>query len=374
MMAPTKTHARTPTALQAWTRREMLATLPAAAFLPGVLAQTPASKPSIRVRALNHMTLTVSDVQRSLDFYQGLFGMPIQARQGQTPCLRIGRGPQFIALAKAGANVAPHINHYCFTVEDFNVDRLLNVLAAHGVTRAEAGGAPGGGLSGGPMKVRVRMRGPESGGAKEGTPELYVGDPGGVVVQLQDPTYCGGAGVMGEVCLATPEPSPKKGLLTTGDLSHFTMRTPEPEKTIRFYREAFGMPIQVYQGKVPALGVAKGPQFVMFNGVPGGGGANTPAAATPAGSIHHACLTVDGFHVDRIFKTLNDYGLKPRGDAQGAAPALTYYVSMRMPDRGGIAPNGTPELYFTDPDGLVIQLQDPKYCGGGGALGEICPS
>ena len=65
---------------------------------------------------------------------------------------------------------------------------------------------------------------------------------------------------------------------------------------------------------------------------------------------------------------------EPRGSAQGAAPALTYYVSMRMPDRGGIAPNGTPELYFTDPDGLVIQLQDHKYCGGGGALGEICPS
>lgn len=351
-------------------RRDLLTSAPALALLPRSLVQAPGAKPSIRVRALNHMTLTVSDVQRSLDFYQGLFGLPIQARQGQTPCLRIGRGPQFIALARAGANVQPHINHYCFTVEDFNVDRLLNVLAAHGVTKAE-GGAAGGGLSGGPMKVRVRMRGLESGGAKEGTPELYVGDPGGVVVQLQDPTYCGGAGVMGESCLATPEPSPKKGLLTTGDLSHFTMRVPNPDATIRFYREAFGMPIQVYQGKVPALGVARGPQFIMYNGT-GGGAADSAASGPPAGQIHHACLTVDGFDVDRIFKTLSDYGLKPRGAAQGAAPPLTYYVSMRMPDRGGVAPNGTPELYFTDPDGLVIQLQDHKYCGGGGPLGEIC--
>lgn len=353
-------------------RRRLLASLPAFVALPGAFAQAPAAKPSIRVRALNHMTLTVSDVQRSLDFYQGLFGMPIQARQGQVPCLRIGRGPQFIALAKAGANVAPHINHYCFTVEDFHVDRLLAVLAAHGVTKAEPGGSPGGGLSGGAMKVRVRMRGPEAGGAKDGTPELYVGDPGGVVVQLQDPSYCGGAGVNGEVCLATPEPAPKKGLLTTGDLSHFTMRVPNPDDTIRFYREAFGLPIQVYQGKVPALGIAKGPQFVMYNGM--GGGASAAASGPQVGQIHHACLTVDGFDVDRIFKTLNDYGLKPRGSSQGAAAPLTYYVSMRMPDRGGAAPNGTPELYFTDPDGLVIQLQDPKYCGGGGMLGEICPS
>ena len=31
------------------------------------------------------------------------------------------------------------------------------------------------------------------------------------------------------------------------------------------------------------------------------------------------------------------------------------------------------ELYFTDPDGLLIQLQDTKYCGGSGSLGEVCP-
>jgi hypothetical protein len=44
---------------------------------------------------------------------------------------------------------------------------------------------------------------------------------------------------------------------------------------------------------------------------------------------------------------------------------------MRMPNRGG-APEGTPELYFSDPDGLSIQLQDVSYCGGGGYLGEVC--
>jgi hypothetical protein len=43
-----------------------------------------------------------------------------------------------------------------------------------------------------------------------------------------------------------------------------------------------------------------------------------------------------------------------------------------MPNRGG-AEGGTPELYFTDPDGLAMQIQDVKYCGGGGLLGELCP-
>jgi len=45
---------------------------------------------------------------------------------------------------------------------------------------------------------------------------------------------------------------------------------------------------------------------------------------------------------------------------------------MRMEDRGG-APGGTPELYFTDPEGLLMQLQDTSYCGGSGFLGNDCP-
>lgn len=44
---------------------------------------------------------------------------------------------------------------------------------------------------------------------------------------------------------------------------------------------------------------------------------------------------------------------------------------MRMADHG-YAPGGTPELYFTDPDGLVMQLQDTSYCCGGGFLGNVC--
>ena len=48
-----------------------------------------------------------------------------------------------------------------------------------------------------------------------------------------------------------------------------------------------------------------------------------------------------------------------------------HYVTLRMENRGG-APGGTPELYFTDPDGILLQLQDVRYCGGAGKLGEVC--
>src|SRR5438132_1120966 len=82
----------------------------------------------------------------------------------------------------AGLN-GPNINHICLAADNFNVDRIVGILAQHGFTKSDERG---------PMRVTVRMRGPEAGGGKEGTPELYFGDPDGIVIQLQDPRYCGG--------------------------------------------------------------------------------------------------------------------------------------------------------------------------------------
>ena len=45
-------------------------------------------------RKLNQLTLIVTDLRRSLDFYQGLFGMPIQAQRESLVLLRIDLGRQ----------------------------------------------------------------------------------------------------------------------------------------------------------------------------------------------------------------------------------------------------------------------------------------
>jgi hypothetical protein len=112
--------------------------------------------------------------------------------------------------------------------------------------------------------------------------------------------------------------------------------------------------------------------FVMFAGGGGGGRGAAAAAAPPRpASINHVCMNMENFKPDDVLRTLTTFGLSPRGEAQGAAGPLKHYVSLRMENRGG-APGGTPELYFTDPDGLLIQLQDVKYCGGGGFLGDVC--
>jgi catechol 2,3-dioxygenase-like lactoylglutathione lyase family enzyme len=338
------------------TRRSLLKSIPAMAAASGfagrALGQTAKQLP---VRSLSHATLTVTDQKRSVEWYQGLFGMGITARQGQAPSLQIGSGVEFLFFA-GGANAKPAIGHLCLAIDHFVLSSATSILEEHGIAKVE--GASGG-IAGGPMKYKVRMRPENLGGAKNGTAELYIGDPDGLAIQLQDSTYCGGGGELGEICYAKPEPAPSKGLLAIDDLSHFTLSVSDVARAQKFYQDLFAMPIQGHQGATPLLGAGHG-KFLTL----------APAGTRPP-EINHLCFRMKNFNQERIFKALSDYGLKPRGSAQGPAGPLQYYVSMRMPNRGG-APGGTAELYFTDPDGILCQLQDTTYCGGGGTLGEVC--
>jgi catechol 2,3-dioxygenase-like lactoylglutathione lyase family enzyme len=325
-------------------RRGFLASLPALLAAHRLIAQGAA--PQIRVNGLSQLTLTVSDPARSIAFYQGLFGMPIQARLGMTTFLRIGAGPRFLAIMPAAPGERPSISRFGMGVEGFDVGTVLKILAQHSVTdegRPEGAKVP-------PMKVRVITRGGNA-------PEMYVGDPAGIVFQLHDVSYCGGSGPLGNKC--QPEPAPKQGLLAVKDMSHFTIASPSAQ----FYADVFGMPVQAMQATTPAYGVGPGVHFLMFTGGARGGG---PAPSV----IDHACMSLDNFVPETVTKALTDYGLKPGARTDGA---LVTYISLRQENRGGAPVTGTPELYFTDPDGLAIQLQDTKYCGGGGYLGDVCP-
>ena len=75
-------------------RRELLGAL-VAMSLPALPTQQPDAAIGA-VTQLNHATLFVSDVARSQQFYQRLFGMPILTRQGAGVNLRAGAG--FIGL------------------------------------------------------------------------------------------------------------------------------------------------------------------------------------------------------------------------------------------------------------------------------------
>ena len=331
-------------------RRVFMGTLAAAALAPRTLAQ---GTPPIPVTALNHATLSVSDPARSLEWYQGLFGMPIAARQAGTVILRVGDGPQFLAIG-GGASANPGIGHFCLSVDGFDADRLVDVLGGHGIAPSATSG---------PGEVRIRMRGAEFGGDPEGTPELYFGDPDGIVVQLQDSRYCGGEGVLGDVCLETPEPAPTGGLLRLRDYNHFTVFVTDQARSIALYQRLFGLPIDTYQGALPVLR--------------GGIGQPVPGArrrrGRPGRADHPPCLP-DGGRLRRGPNHRRAGGLRRhaprRGVGSGRPPAV-------VRDHAHARPRGRPRRH---PGAVTSRTRTAscssfrtrRYCGGNGYLGNEC--
>lgn len=330
-------------------RRQFTMSVAASAMAPCAFAQSA----GIELRKLNCFEIRVADVDRSVNFYQALFGMPVQARSTERTCLRVGDGPQFMAVRALGDGETPAITHLGYSVEGFDQGRVSAALERSGFARIDAPPLADPGIAHA-MKTWVRPRG--------STPEVYFADARGLIVQLSAPSYCGGTGELGDGC--GPAQAVPEGAMRLDDLNHFTVFVNDGAEANRFYQETFGLSVQAYQGpQAPVTGIGDGFQFVMYAGGP-------REEAVPA-NIHHGCFNMHGFEVERILATLTDHGLTARGD--GDVGPLMHYVSLRMPERGGVE-GGTPELYFTDPDGILLQLQDVSYCGGGGYLGSECLS
>ncbi len=330
-------------------RRSFAVCLAALAAAPRAFAQGA----SMRLRKLNCFEIRVSNVEQSVRFYQGLFGMPVQARTAEAVCLRIGAGPQFMRVRPVRDGEAPAITHLGYSVQGFDTQRALGALRTIGFGEIAPPPITSPGFDH-PMSAWIRKRG--------ATSELYFADARGLIVQLSAPAYCGGSGPLGDQCKA-PEPV-APGLIALNDLNHFTVFVSDGAAANEFYQRTFDLSVQAHQGpRAPVVGIGDGHQFVMYASPPG-------AKPSPA-NINHGCFNMHDFDVDRVLGSLTKYGLTARGDRHTGP--LMHYVSLRMPERGG-AEGGTPELYFTDPDGILLQLQDVAYCGGGGYLGNECES
>ena len=341
-------------------RRVLLKAIPALSFSPVLLAQ---SAQPLAVRKLHSYGMRVSNVERSLRFYQDLFGATVQSRQGDTVCLRIGEGPRFFSLSPTLSGQTPGFSHIGLSVEDFDLDRVRSQLDALGISRRDQSGPNQASLD---VALRswttTRMSG--QGGSTSGTQELFFADVEGLIYQLSSVDHCGGAGDFGDSC-ELEELAPAEGLFHTIDLSHFTNFVANKDRANEFYTRIFGLSFQAHQGpSSPIVGVGDGFQFLMYVG---GDQAGLP---TQPARVDHACFSVEDFDVDAIIEKLEGYGFSARENSDNTPP-LKHWISMRMPNRGGVE-GGTPEVYFSDPDGIRIQLQDAVYCGGGGYLGDDC--
>lgn len=141
--------------------------------------------------------------------------------------------------------------------------------------------------------------------------------------------------------IALPAPPPGTAHPAVGvveQLNHVTVFVRDVERAVAFYQRLFGMPVLTPQE--PGVNLRVGTGF--FGIYPADGGSP---------GINHVCFGLKNFEADSILKKLSGAGvtghLRVRGD--------------------------TKELYFTDADNILVQLQDVHYRGGVGPLGDRDP-
>ena len=153
------------------------------------------------LQTINHVTLNTTEGTKSLAFYQDLFGLRVQARQGTTVTMGIGSTRQSVVFnTAANGGGTGGINHVCFTIGNFDPGRAMGLLTDNGLEPIEFGNP----ALIKPLTCRVRLRQRAAGGGGPtsplGTAELYLTDPDNIAIQLQDVSYCGGSGWLGQIC------------------------------------------------------------------------------------------------------------------------------------------------------------------------------
>jgi catechol-2,3-dioxygenase len=127
-----------------------LATLKTDALAQKTPQATTAAEPTFRAKRLDHIALDVTDVPRSVEFYEQHLGLRVSRGDESASFLGADRD-FFLTLFKAER---PGLNHYCYAIDQYDADDVMERLAA--------------------AKLRPRREGNR----------VYFPDPDGITVQI----------------------------------------------------------------------------------------------------------------------------------------------------------------------------------------------
>jgi catechol 2,3-dioxygenase-like lactoylglutathione lyase family enzyme len=89
---------------------------------------------------INHVSITASNLQRTVDFYSRVFNLARQPGQNANLVqLAVGRDAHL--SIRQGAN--PRFDHFAFGIEGFNKDRVIANLRARGAAPIDGGDGAG---------------------------------------------------------------------------------------------------------------------------------------------------------------------------------------------------------------------------------------
>ena len=99
-------------------RRQLVGALLAAAAVPSAVVE--AEAPMLDGSVVNHVTMFVTDLQRSRAFYERLVGATVMYDGGRFYDMRLSGGTSFISIVQSAT---PRIDHLCIGIPNFDTDQ-----------------------------------------------------------------------------------------------------------------------------------------------------------------------------------------------------------------------------------------------------------
>jgi catechol 2,3-dioxygenase-like lactoylglutathione lyase family enzyme len=113
-------------------RRELVQGL--ALLAAGGTAASAQDVTSFKAANIDHVSVQVGNLQRSIDFYQKLFGFTVvsQAEEGGVKIIRLGNARMLVSLNTGG--LPGRVDHFSIGIPRFTRESVTSYLMQHGAT------------------------------------------------------------------------------------------------------------------------------------------------------------------------------------------------------------------------------------------------
>jgi catechol 2,3-dioxygenase-like lactoylglutathione lyase family enzyme len=242
-------------------RRDMLQLLGAggAAWLAGGIARG-ADLP-LDTSGLEHIGMTVPDQEAAAKFYGRIFDPQLFQERDPPPRFYVRTGISYIAFG-GGADMPPHIDHFCALVENYKQQEMRKSLEDAGVPMTGRGGL---GMAADPDGLRLQL----------------LGVPGGLARTIVPSSR-----------ISQEEPA-----VQAMGFDHIVLAVSDVEKSAAYYRKLFGMEVSR----------TKKPERAWFQVAKTRLGLETVAAGKMPG-VDHVCIRVAGFERKAVAAKLKKLG------------------------------------------------------------------
>lgn len=281
-------------------RRQILSML-GAASLAARVSFGAASSP-FQFNGLEHITLTASDVEKSVAFYARIFGTTVlKEKHGKRHYVKVG--PNYLAIDPLGnGHKARGANQFCLSIPNFQMAEIRRSLDQLGLPHREA--------------------------ASDG---VLVADPDGILIELwTENSWAQLASLTSPVSI----PATRTPLLRSTGINHLLLAVSDPEKSVVFYEKILG----------PARRTPARPADNLSARIAFRAGAHQLQLA-PLNQGIHTSGQLPGVDHFGIIAEFDRPTLVQKLEAAGA------HVLPPIEDGSGVD--------FTDPDGVRIQVHNP---------------